>query len=269
MPAFRRTTTRGSPCCEVGLIPWLASVDPETKTARRRIARAGQIPQEARALIDLLVDQRLLTSDVDEKTGEKTIEPAHEALLRQWGELERWLAEDFGSLAALEGLQRAARDWEAKARDPAWATHGGARLGEAEALDARPDLAAMMKSLDRAYLSACRDKENMAEQVRKDAEERSALLAAHAARSLTDEGSLDEALLLLLDSAHLFDDQSAPDEIRIAFTKSLEKKARIETRTLFPNMRVFETDAALLFSQRQESIQIDHTIMNKKTGYLL
>jgi hypothetical protein len=54
-------------------------------------------------------------------------EPAHEALLRQWGELERWLAEDFGSLAALEGLQRAGRDWEAKARDPAWATHGGAR----------------------------------------------------------------------------------------------------------------------------------------------
>jgi hypothetical protein len=84
-----------------GLIPWLASVDPETKTARRRVARAMQIPKEARALIDLLVEQRLLTRDVDEKTGEATIEPAHEALLRQWGKLERWLAEDFGLLATL------------------------------------------------------------------------------------------------------------------------------------------------------------------------
>jgi hypothetical protein len=229
-----------------GLIPWLAGVDPDTKTARRRIARAVQIPHKAQPLIDLLVEQRLLSRDVDKETGETTIEPAHEALLRQWGELERWLAEDFGRLATLEALQRAARDWNAKGRDTAWVTHGGARLEEAEALDARPDLAAMLKSLDRAYLFACRDKESMAEQVRKDAEERSALLAAHVSRSLTDEGSLDAALLLLLDSAHLFDDQSIPDEIRIAFTKALEKKARIETRNLFPNMQVFETDAALL-----------------------
>jgi hypothetical protein len=229
-----------------GLIPWLAGVDPETKMARRRIARAAQIPQDARALIDLLVEQRLLTRDVDEKTDEATIEPSHEALLRQWGELKRWVAEDFGCLAALEGLQRAARDWDEKARDPAWVVHGGARLGEAEVLDARPDLAAMLEPRDRAYLSACREKEDRAQQVRRHAEERSALLAAHASLSLTEEGSLDAALLLLLDSANLFDDQSVPDEIRIAFTKALEKKARLETRTLFPNMQVFETDAALL-----------------------
>jgi hypothetical protein len=44
-----------------GLIPWLAGVDPETKMARRRIARAEQIPLDARALVDLLVEERLLT----------------------------------------------------------------------------------------------------------------------------------------------------------------------------------------------------------------
>ena len=43
-----------------GLIPWLAGVDPETKTPRRRVARAAHIPSEARPLIDLLVEQRLL-----------------------------------------------------------------------------------------------------------------------------------------------------------------------------------------------------------------
>ncbi len=142
-----------------GLIPWLAGVDPETRTPRRRIARTAQIPAEARPLIDLLVEQRLLTRDVDAATGEATIEPAHESLLRQWGGLKDWLDEDFGQLAALEGVQRAARDWDANAQAPAWAAHGGARLEEADRLDARPDLAALLGATDRAYLAACRDKD--------------------------------------------------------------------------------------------------------------
>jgi tetratricopeptide (TPR) repeat protein len=156
-----------------GLIPWLAGVDPETKTPRRRRAPAAQIPEEARPLIDLLVEQRLLTRDVDERTGETTIEPAHEALLRQWGRLKGWLDEDFGRLATLEGVKRAARDWDANARQPAWAAHGGARLEEANRLDARPDLAAQLDATDRAYLAACREKENAAreaEEARRRAE---------------------------------------------------------------------------------------------------
>ena len=44
-----------------GLIPWLAGVDPETRTPRRRVALAAQIPEESRPLVDLLVAQRLLT----------------------------------------------------------------------------------------------------------------------------------------------------------------------------------------------------------------
>ena len=148
-----------------GLIPWLAGVDPETRTPRRRIARAAQIPSEARPLIDLLVEQRLLTRDVDAETGEATIEPAHELLLRQWGGLKSWLDEDFGLLAALEGVQRAARDWDANARAPAWAAHGGARLEEADRLDARPDLAALLGATDRAYLAACREKDKAAREV--------------------------------------------------------------------------------------------------------
>jgi WD40 repeat protein len=145
-----------------GLIPWLAGVDPETRTPRRRIARTAQIPSEARPLIDLLVEQRLLTRDVDAETGEATIEPAHESLLRQWGGLKSWLDEDFGLLATLEGVQRAARDWDANARAPAWAAHGGVRLVEADRLEARPDLTALLSATDRAYVATCRDKEKAA-----------------------------------------------------------------------------------------------------------
>ena len=71
-----------------GLIPWLAGIDPETQAPRRRVARMSEIPAEALPLIRHLVEQRLLATDVAKDTGEATIEPAHEALLRQWGLLQ-------------------------------------------------------------------------------------------------------------------------------------------------------------------------------------
>ena len=74
-----------------GLIPWLAGIDPDTKAPRRRVARLSEIPAEARPLIDLLVEQRLLVDRHRQGHRQKTIEPAHEALLRQWGPLQGWL----------------------------------------------------------------------------------------------------------------------------------------------------------------------------------
>jgi hypothetical protein len=108
-----------------GFIPWLAGIDSETGSPRRRVARMSEIPAEARPLIDLLVAQHLLATDVAQDTGEVTIEPAHEALLRQWGLLQGWLDEDFGSLTTLAGVQRASRDWAANNKDRAWLTPFG------------------------------------------------------------------------------------------------------------------------------------------------
>lgn len=78
------------------------------------------------------------------------------------------------------------------------------------------------------------------------AEQRSAVFAASTSQKLIDEGSLDYALLLMLDAAHAFNDQSVPDEVRIAFTEALLSRERMVRRKLFPNMQVFETDDALL-----------------------
>ena len=103
-----------------------------------------------------------MTRDVDKDSGETTIEPAHEALLRQWGLLQGWLEEDFGRLTTLEGIKRAAREWDANAKAGGWLAHQGERLAEAHALDARPDIAAKLEPTDRAYLAACRDKERAA-----------------------------------------------------------------------------------------------------------
>jgi formylglycine-generating enzyme required for sulfatase activity len=139
-----------------GLIPWLTGIDPDTGAPRRRVARLSEIPTEARPLIQHLVQQRLLATDVSKDTGENTIEPAHEALLRQWGVLQGWLTEDAGLLAVLEGVKRASRDWAANAEDAAWLAHATDRLAAAERLSERPDLSANLESTDRAYIAACR-----------------------------------------------------------------------------------------------------------------
>ena len=142
-----------------GLIPWLAGIDPDTQAPRRRIARASEIPEEARPIIDHLIAQRLLATDVNDE-GETTIEPAHEALLRQWGRLKDWLEEDFAALTTLEALQRATRDWEANNRDDKYLVHHAGRLEDAENLTERPDLDEALTRSDRAYLKACRKRED-------------------------------------------------------------------------------------------------------------
>jgi formylglycine-generating enzyme required for sulfatase activity len=143
-----------------GLIPWLAGIDPDTGSPRQRVARQSEIPEEARPLINHLVDQRLLATDIAKQTGEQTIEPVHEALLRQWGLLQGWLAEDAGLLGVLEGVKRASRDWAANNNDAGWLTHGANRLQAAERLHDRPDLAASLEQTDWDYLSACRERED-------------------------------------------------------------------------------------------------------------
>src|SRR4029077_16476198 len=153
-PAIPRNRVARLALLRRGLIPWLAGIDPDTSAPRRRVARLAEIPADARRLIQHLVEQRLLATDVNKKTGEATIEPAHEALLRQWGLLEGWLPEDAGLLAALEGVKRGSRDWAANNRDRAWIAHAADRLAAAERLPARPDLAANLEPTDREYLAA-------------------------------------------------------------------------------------------------------------------
>ena len=162
-----------------GLVPWLAGIDPATRSPRRNIALKRDIPEEARPLIELLVEERLLVADTHTRDGERfeTIEPAHEALLRQWGLLRGWLADDLGLLTTLEGVRRSALDWDANGRADGWLAHRGGRLAEARALDVRPDLVAQFDARDHAYLSACSGREAAA------AEERERARAAELARA--------------------------------------------------------------------------------------
>ena len=180
-----------------GLVPWLAGIDPDTRSPRRNIARASDIPEEAKPIISLLVEERLLVADRRSNVEggfDDTLEPAHEALLRKWGLLKGWLEADLGQLATLEALRRAVRDWDANGRRPGWLAHQGERLADARLLDARPDIAAQLDARDRTYLSDCgakeaedqaaREKARLDEKARFEAEARVAQARTRGARRI-------------------------------------------------------------------------------------
>lgn len=166
-PTIPRDTAARLALLRRGLIPWLAGIDPDNGAPRRRVARVSEIPVRSRPLIQNLVEQRLLITDVAKETGEQTIEPAHEALLRQWGVLDGWLVEDAALLAVLEGVKRAAREWKDHDKNATWLAHTTDRLAAAERLSARPDLAASLEPGDYEYLAACRSAESSARRRRR------------------------------------------------------------------------------------------------------
>ena len=143
-----------------GFIPWLAGIDVESQQPHRRVAKFHEIPVEAQPIIQYLVQCRLLATDVDVESNEVTIEPAHEALLRQWALLKDWLQEDFASLTILESVQRASRDWEANLQVEDWLNHSAGRLEDAEAIKDNISLAQFFNQSDWKYLKSCREKQD-------------------------------------------------------------------------------------------------------------
>jgi len=86
--------------------------------------------------------------------GRETIEVAHEALLRTWPHLDTWLKEDQDALRLLDGLERAARDWEDKRRAPDLLAHRGARLAEMQDLLGQARFRQVIGDPERRYLEA-------------------------------------------------------------------------------------------------------------------
>jgi WD40 repeat protein len=157
-----------------GFIPWLARIDLETLAPRRRQALRSEIPPHAATIIECMIEQRLLSADRVHDgngvpTGELTIEPAHEALLRQWTLLRDWLRDDESALRILESIRRAATEWKApeetgqvRLSPDALLVHRGTRLLEAERVLIRPDFTRAAGTDTVAYVVACRQAENAA-----------------------------------------------------------------------------------------------------------
>jgi WD40 repeat protein len=138
-------------------IPWLARIDPDSGAPMRRVARLDEIPEESRAIVERLVAARLLLAD--RRAGGDVIEVAHESLLRQWPALTTWLDADSADLKLVEGVERAAGEWDRNGRLEAWLDHRADRLAAADRLLGREDFRRRLGEDGAAYLAACRARE--------------------------------------------------------------------------------------------------------------
>jgi formylglycine-generating enzyme required for sulfatase activity len=145
-------------------IPWLARVDPETGLPVRRVARLSHFSTSLKPIISRLVESRLLVAD--QQSSAYVIEIAHESLLRQWPMLTGWLREEADDLRIVDGIERAAGDWEQNARNEAWLDHRSERLVAAERVAARPDFQGRFDANAMDYLQACRRRETFEQQKR-------------------------------------------------------------------------------------------------------
>ena len=111
------------------------SVTDDAPDTRRRapfselITRATD-PQMLAAVLDILVDARLVITDVVPPTNTEVVEVAHEALIREWPTLRAWLDQDREGLIRQRQLTADVNEWLKLERDPG-ALYRGARLAQA------------------------------------------------------------------------------------------------------------------------------------------
>jgi WD40 repeat protein len=122
--------------------------DEGNEHTRRRIDRRELATgdPDTETVLATLAEVRLIT------LAESTVDLAHEALIRAWPRLHRWLADDRDGLRVHRDLTEAALAWESLDRDSG-ALYRGARLATAREWDAerrRTDLT----SSERAFLDA-------------------------------------------------------------------------------------------------------------------
>jgi WD40 repeat protein len=111
----------------------------------RRAGARGASPDTVRALLGRLADARLGPLD------DRAAEVAHEALIRAWPRLRRWLDEDRAAIRAHRQLSDAARAWDAGGRE-ASDLYRGARL--AGGIELAQSGRAELNETERAFLDA-------------------------------------------------------------------------------------------------------------------
>ena len=103
------------------------------------------------AVIEKFGQSRLLTFDHDPTTREPTLEVAHEALIREWRQLQTWLEDSREDLIMHRRLQVATNEWLRAGQDPSYLATG-ARLQQFETWEAEAGLA--LSQDEENYLAA-------------------------------------------------------------------------------------------------------------------
>ncbi len=133
----------------------LSALGEGTEDTRRRVLRSELILRaedagKVEAVLATLTDARLITGD------EQTVEVAHEALIRHWPRLRRWLDEGREGHRVHRQLTEASQEWLGLGREPG-SLYRGARLGTA--LEWAEQHEAELNDLEREFLERSREAE--------------------------------------------------------------------------------------------------------------
>ena len=171
-----------------------------SEDTRRRATLREVLPDDpaqadaVRAIVLRLADPeaRLLTTERERTaTGEGTLEVAHEALIRGWPELRKWIDADRAGHRTRERLTESAKEWDAAslaAKEGTLYTGGRLAVANEWADSHRDDL----NALEAAFLSASQEHER--QQKADEAEKNRRLAEAERARAEEEEARKHEAL---------------------------------------------------------------------------
>ncbi|MBT2545845.1 helix-turn-helix domain-containing protein [Streptomyces sp. ISL-44] len=127
----------------------LTALGEGTEDTRRPIVRTEldgvADPPVVAEVLDRLAEARLVV------LGDGTVEVAHEALIRAWPRLHRWLTDDRANLLVHRGLTEAAHGWQSSDRE-AGALYRGGRLAAARAW--AQEHPGNLNELENAFLAA-------------------------------------------------------------------------------------------------------------------
>lgn len=138
----------------------LVYVDDAADDIRRRVRLTDLVSLDLdRASLDLVLDRfgknRLLSFDRDPLTRGPTIEVAHEALLREWQRLRRWIEARRADLIVHRRFAAAVEEWERSGRDDSYLAQGG-RLEQFETQ--RDDGQLALNRPEQQFLEASQEK---------------------------------------------------------------------------------------------------------------
>jgi WD40 repeat protein len=125
-----------------------------TEDTRRRATMSELITREGESqmvegVVQEMANARLLTTNTDEQSGEQIVDVSHEALIRGWPRLRKWIEEDRAGLRILRRLTEAAREWQT-AKDESL-LYRGARL--AQAVEWREKNEGALNEMEREFLN--------------------------------------------------------------------------------------------------------------------
>ncbi|MCL1465722.1 CHAT domain-containing protein [Argonema galeatum] len=110
---------------------FLQLVSPEGTKYIRRLATRAEVGEGNWDLVSRLATARLVVSNRNETTEIETVEVVHEALIKAWPDLQKWIEEDDVFLRWKKRLQEALGEWERNENKEGYLLQV-APLGEAE-----------------------------------------------------------------------------------------------------------------------------------------